>query len=289
MLTTDELTRIADIVAEGADWELRNDLVAYLKSITESKDLADFRGEISLAKQTAIRQSASMAKPVAARRADEKSARADLEKLISGLELRMDGLLSRYKSEDPDRKISDSRFKSEMTSVLRIAYMEAYQLGTRASGLTRAGDLEFHLGTAEKGWLTRAFSSEQKYFAEFLAAVMRGESVTKSRNRIRAYAAAVRSIYDASRVLQLPEDVVLHWVLESKNPCRECKLLHLLSPYTRDTLPTSPRGGSTRCLANCKCKLRVAKARPGEVEVISRKNRSAEYLLSLLAQSRKVR
>lgn len=265
-------------------------LEAVVHGILEGKDIGKFKGDISVYKERAINTAARMPRPVVSRRGIEKTAGKDLNKLVDRLEREMLGHLSRLRSDDPDRKISESQFTKRMKASLRSAYKSAYDFGTFASGLGRANpNIVTHVGVDEKRWLDRVFAQEQRYFNKFLRALIAGESWKRARVRIKNYSSAVRSVYESSRVLQLPDNVILHWVLQSDNPCPDCRLLHRLSPYTKFTLPTTPKAGSTRCLSYCYCKIRVVKAKPGEVQQVTRKNKSAAAVLKKLQQNRKRR
>jgi len=263
------------------------DEILYLESLVtrtlESKDLGRFKGRISPFKQKAIDAASGMSRPVASRRSLEKDSLKRLNRAVSSLERDMSKLWSRYRREE----ISRTKFRNEMKAALRHAYTDAYMLGTRASGLTRASDLGSHIGVDEKKWLKSVVSSEQRYFNRFLSELLKGTSKTKASVRIRNYANAVRSVYDSSRVLQLPDGVIIHWMLESDIPCPECRLLHKLSPFTKFTLPTTPKGGATRCLSNCYCRLRIVTAKPLEVQRVAKRNRSTTHLMKLLKKSRK--
>jgi len=50
------------------------------------------------------------------------------------------------------------------------------------------------------------------------------------------------------------EGVLWWWRLGDAEHCVDCISLHMNSPY-RVTAPAVPRGGSTRCSANCRCSL----------------------------------
>lgn len=263
---------------------------AHVLDIIEGKDVGRFRGEISVFKQQAIDTASKLPKPVVGRRAMEKQAGKQLEKVVSRVVKEMESLVSRFRSESPSRKLSKTKFKEKMKASLRAAYRDAYELGTVASGLGRArAGLVTHTGVDEKRWIDNIFSQEQKHFNKFLNDLIKGTSKTKASIRIKNYANAVRSVYEGSRILQIPDDTIIHWVLQSNNPCSDCRLLHRLSPYTPETLPTTPKGGSTRCLSYCYCKLRTVKGTRAEIERIKRKNRSAQYLLKKLKQNRKQR
>ncbi len=205
-------------------------------NILEGKDIGKFKGDISVFKKAAIDTAAAMPGAAKSRRSLARDSSKELDKVVDRLEATMNKYLKRLRGEG-ESKWSPSKFRKEMKSALSLAYTDAYRLGTRASGLVRATDLTAHTSPDEKRWIQNVFSQEQKYFNKFLDSLVKGESWTKARNRIRNYSNAVRSVYDSARTLQLPDNTVIHWVLQSSNPCPECRLLHRFSPYTKDTLP----------------------------------------------------
>ena len=267
---------------EASEHELR-EMRRIVKHLLESKNVGSFKGDVSVFKQDAIGVASAMPAPSASRNALEKDAAKKLDKVVARLEKEMLSTLKKFRAD----KISKTKFKETMKSRLTIAYQDAYALGTRASGLVRATDLSFHTGSDEKRWIQSAISQEQTYFNKFLADLLKGQSLPIAKRRISNYANAVRSIFDSSKVVQLPDNVIIHWVLQSGNPCPECRLLHRLSPFTKATLPTTPKAGSTRCLSYCYCKLRIVQGTPAKVKSIARRNRSADYLLKKLKASRK--
>lgn len=261
---------------------------AEIYDILEGKDIGKFRGDISVFKQRAIDTAAALPRPVISRRGIEKLTGKQLDLLVTELQREMLSHLSRYRAEEPSRRITEAQFRKKMKQSLSNAYRKAYFLGTEASGLGQANDKLFkHSSGSEKNWLNSVISQEQKYFNKFLRDLIRGVSQKQAVIRIGNYANAVRSVYESARILQIPDNSILHWVLQSGNPCPDCRLLHRLSPFTKATLPTTPKAGSTRCLSYCYCKIRVVKAKPGEVERVTRKNKSAEAVLRKLRQNRK--
>lgn len=276
---------IQDAISTAFPGASRIDKIVLMHDLTvllEAKDIGRFKGDISPFKQTAIDVSSKLPKQGSARKNLEKDAKKKLDAVVDKLQASMERWTKRARAKE----ISPTRFREEMKKALRVSYLDAYKLGTRASGLVRATDLEFHIGVDEKRWLDATLKSEQEYFNKFLDAVLKGESESKTAHRIRAYANGIRSVFDSSKVLQLPEDVVIHWVLQSRNPCPDCRFLHRLSPFTRDTLPTTPKAGSTRCRSNCYCLLRVVPGKSAEVESIRRRHKNAQSVLKLLQKNR---
>lgn len=287
-LTYNDVQEVVESIFPQAQGAYKLVLEGVVLDIIEGKDIGKFRGDISIFKQQALDTAAAMPRPVLTRRGLEKDAGKKLSSLVDKLERSMLKHVARLRAEDPSRQYSPTRFRKEMKADLMIAYQDAYKLGTRASGVgTASPGLLGHSSADEKKWVDNVLRAETVHFNKLLDALIKGESMSKARIRIRNYANAVRSVYEGSRVLQLPDDSLIHWVLQSNNPCSDCRLLHRLSPYTRDTLPTTPKAGSTRCLSYCFCKFRIVKAKPSEVERVRRKNKSAKSLLDKLKQNRK--
>ena len=251
--------------------------------LLEGKDLAVFKGEILKLKKQAIGVAAAMPKPVAYRRKIEKDASKKLDKVVKSLTRKMTDLHRRLERAD----IEPDLFEKKMRIALRNAYMDAYTLGSLAAGIARVDDLSHRSSEDEMDWLKRILKEENKHFSKFIDDMIFGVSRTKVKTRIKDYAEAIRSTFQASRVLQMPEDSIIHWVLESRNPCSDCRLLHRMSPFLKETLPTTPKGGSTRCLARCWCRLRVVRAKSrNELQAIKRRNRNSKYLLDRIEKNR---
>lgn len=288
MLTHEQIVEYINKFFPDATWKERLEVGEYITSLlSESKDIARFKGDISVFKQRAIDTAATLPRPATTRRKLERQAKKELNRVAKEFEARMLKLLRRYHSEDEREKLTRTRFIREMKDELRLAYMESYKLGTKASGLTTAADLGGHIGADELRWIENVLSKEGKYFNKFLKAIVAGESTKRSKIRIHNYAQAIKSVFEASKILQLPSESIIHWVLESHNPCPDCRLLHRLSPFVRETLPTTPKAGSTRCLSWCFCRLRIVKAKSGEVDRVMRRNKSAKHLLKKLEWNRK--
>lgn len=262
-------------------------LEAAIQDILEGKDIARFKGDISIYKQGAL--STDSGKPLYPRKGLEKNAAKEVAQLIKKTESEMISHLYRFRSDDPSRQISKTQFRNRMKSTLQQAYRKAYEIGTKGSSVgTAAPGLVGHSSEDEKRFVASVFAEEAKHFNKLIASIISGsESMTRAKMRIGRYSNAVRSTYEAAKLLQVPDDSILHWVLQSGNPCEDCRTIQRLSPFTKRTLPTTPKAGSTRCLDRCFCKVRVEKATPEEVARVAKKNKSAQLMLKKLRQSRK--
>lgn len=281
-MTESELRSLVREIAPGAGGEELLVLEDLLRdAIAEAgKDVGRFKGSISVFKQRAIDTISGSPKALVTTRGLEKDATKKLNKLVDDLEKSLLYWYRRLKSTGSD-KISPTKFRTETKLEIKLAYEDAYRLGTQAAGLTQTGSLVV-IGDDERRWLDSMFNQEMKYFNKLLDVLVRRDASSNSKNRLARYANAVRSVFEASRVLQVPDNHLIYWVLQSNNPCSHCRFLHRNSPYTKNTLPTTPKAGSTACLDHCYCKLRVVKAKPSEIAKVERKHKSAKALLAKL-------
>ncbi len=111
---------------------------------------------------------------------------------------------------------------------------------------------------------SRVLESEiarQKAFASrFAMDIARGETDEGRKipepTRAAMYADAAEAGYQVGASLGAPDGTLIWWVLaEISDHCWECPVIAANSPYTRETLPTTPRAGATPCRSRCKCHL----------------------------------
>lgn len=130
----------------------------------------------------------------------------------------------------------------------------AYQYGMRAAGI---GDMP--LGEEDQRWLETYFDIEWRFLAKFFAA-LQADAVSDARRllRARAFSQTLDSVFYVALISAFPaKGTTIYWHLGGGEHCSDCLVLARTQRYTPDTLPTTPRAGSTRCMANCKCKLVV--------------------------------
>ena len=118
---------------------------------------------------------------------------------------------------------------------------------------------------------------------------MTDSSRTNVYRLVDAYVETINAIYHAGLVRATPAETIWFWRLHPAEHCEGCKVLARYSPYTKFTLPTTPKAGSTQCLSNCKCSLEARTARPGEVERVAAKNLANSTMLKKLAKLKNVR
>ena len=143
---------------------------------------------------------------------------------------------------------------------------------------------------AEQKWLKSYVDEELGYFKKFLRDIRRGQSDAQVKRRVNAYANALRSVYESGRVLGVGPHVLITWVVDkAKENCPDCVEIARHNPFTPDTLPTTPKGGQTRCRANCYCTLRIDKATPTQVQRVRKAHKSAAWLLNKIKTAQRRR
>lgn len=136
--------------------------------------------------------------------------------------------------------------------IFKKYYTDAFLLGFESSGvanLVRKPKLDF---------IDKSLKEELKYLRKFLEDIQQGKGKMAYKRRWEMYVNTLDHVYYAGKVSMIPKTFVIDWVVDwSAERCEGCRYLYMNSPYTIETLPTTPRAGMTSCLSNCKCKLRV--------------------------------
>ena len=102
--------------------------------------------------------------------------------------------------------------------------------------------------------------ARQKAFASrFAMDIARGETEEKRKipepTRAAMYADASEAGYQIGASLGAPDGTLIWWVLGEAVHCPDCPLIAANSPFTRETLPTTPGAGQTKCKMHCRCYL----------------------------------
>lgn len=83
---------------------------------------------------------------------------------------------------------------------------------------------------------------------------VREEWAGKMVSRASQYVEALRALFFKGQTSQVSPLTQIWWNLwPPAEHCEDCPELAKGSPYTKDTLPTHPAQGDTKCLRNCKC------------------------------------
>ncbi len=160
-----------------------------------------------------------------------------------------------------DGKITKNQFITRSRTLFKAGYEKAYRLGTDASGLDFV-----KLPSEDLAWLKRVRSSEYKFLNKFADDIIAGKGFMSYDDRASMYIDSIDSTFDAGRVDGYPnEGTKIYWELSPSENCGDCIDLAMNSPYTPDTLPTTPRAGGTMCLSRCNCHLRIRYDRPTSI------------------------
>lgn len=150
----------------------------------------------------------------------------------------------------------------DLKDEFRNMYRNSFSMGLRGSHAHLAPQ---NLLTPEDDrWIESAFRHEMRFFNKFLDQAMNGRLSPGQINwRLGLYMLAARAVYDAGRVTGAHPNSLIYWIYtQEADHCESCLYLREHSPYTKRTLPTTPRSGATQCLSNCKCHLRFVIADP---------------------------
>lgn len=267
-------------------------VIQELKRLHEAKSLGSFaktgkRG--SKEKLSDVDTSQLHTQFLAKQRAHARHAGNKLDKEISGFRSGLLDLIRQWQEGEISFRRLNTRSSIAFKSVVEIVF----KLGMKSVGLVKANGGLYDLGPSEQRWLKTYVNEEVGYFKKFLDSVRSGVSNKQVEIRVSRYSNSLRSVYQAGRVISVGPDVLIWWTLESDAPCPDCQLIAKHNPYTPDTLPTTPKAGSTRCRHNCYCTLRIEKMSPQAVKAAmadkksQHKSGSAQWLLSKIKKNQK--
>jgi len=152
-------------------------------------------------------------------------------------------------------RISLPEMRKQSAAELRRAYEGMRAAGRGAAGLENLGSPE-GIVKEEESWFRDAVREELGYWNLFLDEIAGGRvSQGRVAQRLESYVKATRFMYDAARTQALPDSVLLYWMGPKRDDptiCEGCAQMMEWSPFTKMTLPATPRDGSTPCLSNCR-------------------------------------
>ena len=248
------------VLAPFEEYELPDDFFDSL--LTEAKKRG--KGLHSLLVKDEIRQAvidagfdANQGKFRAARSAASTRASKEFESLWQDLAKEISSVTQMYlRSKNPKskaRRISTEEWKQHVRGALRRGYYTAFEQGLKSSG---AGKFRVTVSQADTAYIEAAIKQELVYFNKLLRQIDADNYSGRLHDRLRAYAEALKHVYYAGRVMGTPSGMIIDWIAPmDRNTCRGCRFLFDNSPYTKKTLPTTPRAGDTPCLNRCRCRL----------------------------------
>ena len=148
-------------------------------------------------------------------------------------------------------------------------YRKAYFLGVKAAGAGISqsyGQLLFKdssnpsITQEEERWIRTAAVAERKFWGKFINNINQQKAFKLSMaKRIKMYASSLEGTYNAGRVAGSPTNSLVYWIMDKKThiSCPECGYLADKSPWTKDSLPTTPKSGLCSCISNCRCSLKI--------------------------------
>jgi hypothetical protein len=219
-----------------------------------------------------------------AQRQHAKSASKSLAKEIESFNKH---LLAQIRSFQKGQ-ISRRRLEARASIAFKTTAETAYRLGMKAVGLVKPTGALYDLTTNDKKWLASYLREELGYFKKFVSQAKR-LSDKAIQYRVGLYTAAMRSIYESGRILSVGPNVLITWVLQSDDPCPDCRLIAKHNPYTVENLPTTPKAGQTRCRGNCYCTLKVDKVSSQRVAQVRKRQRSGKWHLKRIKDQQKKR
>lgn len=201
------------------------------------------------------------------KRSEAKKAKNKYEKLKADLSTAGWQVLLKFIVGEVDKETALKMLKD----YLERAYEEAWELGYQSSGVSDF----INKPQKKKDWVEKSLKHELKFVKKFLDDIEIGRGRMDYKKRWSMYVNTLDHVYWAGKLAPIPHTFVIDWVVDHKaERCEGCRYLSMNSPYTIETLPTTPRAGMTPCLSNCKCKLRVRPPRNSQEYVIARrKNR----------------
>lgn len=173
------------------------------------------------------------------------------------------------------KKMSKTRWQTTVKSALRKSYREAFSLGLQSSG---APKYRVTVADSDLKFVDSAVREEMKYFNRLLTQIDQNKVRGKMMKRLGAYAEALKHVFYAGRVMGTPSGMVIDWIGPfDRNTCAGCWFLYRHSPYTKDTLPTTPRAGDTPCLNRCRCRLVMRKVSPEQFDKVQSRHHSKDW------------
>jgi hypothetical protein len=250
--------------------------------LTEGKSFADIK-KTGVIRQRIIDNGYDFDKEAfsTARRQATKVANKEFDALQSRVSSTLKSLVDRYYRGD----INYGNLSFGVREALRSSYRRAFEIGLRSSGSgvfhspTSKGETTYY----DREYIDSAYREEMRYMNKLLGQIRTDSVRGNVYTRIDAYAQTLRHQMLAGRVVASPSSVIVDWVAPlDRKTCKSCRWLSQHSPYTKDSLPTTPRGGSTLCLHKCRCKLVLRQVSPQVVADVRRSHYQKGYYKSKL-------
>lgn len=208
-------------------------------------------------------------------KAERRGATTVSKKQFDDLQERLSRGIINYSHLFLEGKINKTRWLTWVRHLLRDSYQEAFKLGMKSSG---ASSVQAGVATFDKEWVAGAARHELQFFNRLLQQIQEGTYKGELTKRLKAYSEALQHVYYSGRVMGTPEGHIIDWVgPNDRATCNGCRFLAENSPYTKLTLPTTPRAGDTRCLHNCRDRLVIRHVGLRKFESVQKGQRSKRW------------
>ena len=201
--------------------------------------------------------------------AERKKGQTVGKRKVKEVQARVETRLSKLIDEWDDGTLYDTELRKGVQKVMKTAWKDVFLAGVRAGGTpgegAGKGKTLVKLSPGDDKWLKGAMQHEMRFLNRFVTAIVDETFKMPLPRRVKMYVHALNSFYESARVIALPSNVVLHWKgPNDKKTCPSCAYLFENTPYTKHTLPTTPRAGMTLCLTNCRDYIFARRVDPAE-------------------------
>jgi len=150
-------------------------------------------------------------------------------------------------------EVAVQRSIDEFKEICRKAYEGAYDAGIMRAGSPMVQNAELSDLTSRA--IDEMVNKEAEFFAKRLSEKTVSTDIMST--IAERYGASAKAVFWNGLISGSTNDQQFRWQLGSvlTEHCDDCLELAANSPYTKDTLPTVPRAGDTKCLWRCKCSL----------------------------------
>jgi len=168
-------------------------------------------------------------------------------------------------------KVDEKALYKDASRVMKGAWKKVFLAGLRAGGTVGGGSGPgknlVNIDASDEKWVKGAMQHEMRFLNKFLAAMVEDMTKMDPIRRADMYVDAMYSFFESARVIALPANVRIWWKgPDDHKTCESCSYLFVNSPYSKLTLPTTPRSGLTLCLTNCRDHLFAKRVSPEVAE-----------------------
>jgi len=163
-----------------------------------------------------------------------------------------------------------NKFRLETERLMRKTFAKAYRLGANFTG--NQAYVKEGLTAADIRFIHKAAKAEMNFFKQFAVKTLTHTPRMPRQLQTRMYVDSIRAQFWNGFVAATPDSTLIYWKLGTVRHahCPDCLAIYAGSPYTKETLPSVPGAGHTRCLTNCRCRLWIPTHRGagGEAEMM---------------------